>query len=101
MSEPCPVNRNVFVCEWYSGDDESWHEEFTSATLSVPLGKKEKYQAAEVWKEFSTISEFNPTGIPQVVANEKTPRIFDLSGRRLNRPRKGLLIINGKKVLIN
>ena len=101
MSEPCPVNRNVFVCKWYSGDDESWHEEFTSATLSVPLGKKEKYQAAEVWKEFSTISEFDPTSIPQVVANEKTPRIFDLSGRRLNRPRKGLFIINGKKVLIN
>jgi hypothetical protein len=35
------------------------------------------------------------------VANEKTPRIFDLSGRCLNRPRKGIVIINGKKVLIN
>ena len=100
MSEPCPVNRNVFVCEWYSGDDESWHEEFTSATLSVPLGKKEKYQAAEVWKEFSNITEFDVSGIQSIMMDKKNHRIFDTHGRRLNRPRKGLLIINGKKVLI-
>ena len=33
--------------------------------------------------------------------DKKNHRIFDTHGRRLNRPRKGILIINGKKVLIN
>lgn len=100
MESPVAISRNVFTCdEWV--DDNTSVEFFTKATLYVPEGFKVKYQKADVWKEFSTISEFDPTGIPQVVANEKTPRIFDLSGRRLNRPRKGILIINGKKVLIN
>ena len=100
MESPVAISRNVFIYnEWIN--DSTWAEVFTRATLYVPEGFKVKYQEADVWKEFSTISEFDPTSIPQVVANEKTPRIFDLSGRRLNRPRKGLLIINGKKVLIN
>ena len=105
MSKPCPVNRNVFVCEWYSGDDESWHKEFTSATLSVPLGKKEEYQAAEVWKEFSTITEFDTSGIHTVMMDKKDSRIFDTFGRHLNSLQKGINIIkmsNGttKKVLV-
>lgn len=100
MESPVAISRNVFTYdEWIN--DSTLAEVFSKATLYVPEGFKARYQLADVWKEFFTISEFDPTGIPQVVANEKTPRIFDLSGRRLNRPRKGLLIINGKKVLIN
>ncbi len=44
-----------------------------------------------------------PTGIEDVKAiidNSKGQFIYDLSGRRVNNPTKGIYIINGKKVLI-
>ena len=41
------------------------------------------------------------TGISEVVRDgEKESAIFDLSGRRVAKPAKGLYIVNGKKILV-
>ncbi len=40
------------------------------------------------------------SGINAVFAVQKTARIFDLQGRRVQTPGKGLYIRNGKKVVI-
>ena len=74
---------------------------FTSAMLSVPSGTKSNYLSAEGWKEFSTINDNAPSGIHSIEADEKDVRIFDILGRRLNQPRKGINIIGGKKVVIH
>ena len=49
------------------------------------------------------ISLEGTTGIVQLRTNDGdgTTRIYDLNGRLLSAPRKGINIINGKKVIIN
>lgn len=39
---------------------------YRNATVYVPQGSLERYQAASVWKNFWTIKEFDPTGIEQL-----------------------------------
>ena len=99
MPEPCAINRNVFVNSRWIDDDNSI-EEFTSATLYVPIGSKSHYTSTDIWKEFTNIIEFDPTGIQSIKAEEKDKQIFDIYGHRLVAPRKGINIINGKKVVI-
>jgi hypothetical protein len=43
------------------------------------------------------------TGIEQLrtIDSDGTERIYDLNGRQLSAPTKGINIINGKKVIIN
>ena len=48
---------------------------------------------------FVTVKD--PTGITDIKAGDDTESlIYDLFGRRLNQPRKGINIINGKKVVV-
>lgn len=71
-----------------------------TATLKVPIGSKELYQNAEGWKNFTNIEEFDPTGIQNITTEKKTnAQIYDLNGRMLKEPQKGINIIDGKKVL--
>ena len=73
--------------------------------LYVPEGSRDAYAAANIWKEFVNIHEFDPTGIESVTANDKiaagkSQHIYDLNGRRLTAPKAGINIIGGKKVVI-
>lgn len=76
------------------------------ATLYVPTGSLEAYQEAEPWKNFWTITEFDPaTGIENVTVDSGAGengemRIYDLQGRGLSAPQRGINIINGRKVLV-
>ena len=72
-----------------------------SAKLQVPEGSKTNYQNAEYWKKFINIEEIDPTGIHTITLdNDKRTPVYDLNGRRLESPQKGINIIGGKKVVV-
>ena len=75
---------------------------FMNGTLYVPKGTKFAYKAKEGWKDFRNIVEGTPTSITRVTLDKETPNtpIYDLNGRKLAEPQKGINIIDGKKVLI-
>ena len=45
-------------------------------------------------------SDFTTTGISAVQAESSTPTIYDLYGRIVNQPTKGIYIVNGQKVVV-
>ena len=68
--------------------------------LHVPAGSKAAYKNAAIWKKFNIIEEGEATGISNLNANHSSQNIYSLSGTHLYAPRKGVNIINGKKVVI-
>ena len=71
------------------------------ATLHVPASAVNAYKAADPWKNFKSIIEANPTGIKTIENTQsKNTTIYDLNGVRQSVPKKGINIINGKKVVI-
>lgn len=76
-------------------------ETFNNATLYVPKGSIEKYKATEGWKDFKNIVEGVPSGIKGVhLDSDKDYPVYDINGRRLEAPQRGINIINGKKVVV-
>ena len=65
------------------------------AYLQVPAAA-----ATEGIRSFYGFNENDPTGISTMDATPSTGRIFDLQGRRVTTPRKGLYIVSGKKVVL-
>jgi len=60
------------------------------------------YQSAVGWKDFWNLQGFVPTGIYNVkndILNGNS-KCYDLRGNRLSAPKRGLNIINGKKVIV-
>lgn len=56
-------------------------------------------------EDFQNIVGIDPTGIEDVKvtgeSRKKENVVYDLSGRRLNQPKRGINIVNGKKVMMN
>ncbi len=78
-------------------------KDYNICTLYVQTGTKEAYEATADWKEFANIVEMDLTGVEEVKdkADENGVEIvYDLSGRRVDTPSKGIYIVNGKKTLI-
>ena len=69
--------------------------------LYVPKGTANVYKYKEGWKDFKEIVEFETSDIQYIVSDKsKKLSIYDLNGRKLSEPSKGLNIIDGKIVLI-
>ena len=69
--------------------------------LYVPIGAKEVYAATTGWNEFLNIVGIDFTGIDEVIGeNENIGTVYDLNGRIVESPDKGIYIINGKKVYV-
>lgn len=66
MASPCAIDRSVFVVEETVNDEVV--EGFSKASLFIPIGKKDVYAAADVWKEFTEIyqGELNETTIEDI-----------------------------------
>ena len=75
---------------------------FNNATLYVPKDAKNEYETTSGWRDFANIVEGTPTGITSVTSDKETLNapIYDLNGRRLTEPQKGINIIGGKKVVV-
>ena len=70
------------------------------AILYVPTGRKEAYLSAEYWKDFTNIVEMDFTGIDDVTTeNNGGDEWYDLNGRSVDYPTKGIYTRNGKKVV--
>ena len=70
-----------------------------SATLHVPAASVEAYRTTAPWSDFGTIVAITATGIANV-ENAKDVKQFDLQGRKVSNPKKGIYIKDGRKVLI-
>ena len=76
-------------------------------TLHVPADSIDKYSKASQWKDFANIVALSdedqyPSGISPILINDnpKSSVIYGLDGQRLYKPKKGINIINGRKVAI-
>ena len=74
-----------------------------NCSLYVPSEAKSAYQQAEQWKEFFFVEDL-PASIGEIIADDSfggVPNVYyDLNGRVVENPTKGMYIIDGKKVLI-
>ncbi|MBQ9093729.1 MAG: leucine-rich repeat domain-containing protein [Prevotella sp.] len=78
--------------------------QYMNLNVYVPNGTLASYQNADVWKLFWNLQEkdFTGTGIDAVELKKATSdaKYWDINGRRLSAPKRGLNIFNGKKVMI-
>ena len=88
IKEPFEINR-VFT-----------QEVCQNATLYVPKGSIEKYKATNGWKDFKNIVEMDESGIDHVEAQAPDAPYYNLNGQRIDQPKKGIYIQNGKKIVI-
>ena len=99
--------------EVYGGlkDDEKMEEMFYAINSSIILlrnydnGKEvslsEAYELYKALKKFNALFEQEiATGIKNVNVNVNDNCYYDLNGRRVTQPTKGIYILNGKKVVI-
>ncbi len=101
----CSVLENMWLLN--SVPPQIYHSSFKEShylnlNVYVPQGSLSAYQNADVWKDFWNLQEGAPTGIESV--KNITPNAkncyYDLRGNRLSAPKRGLNIINGKKVIV-
>lgn len=74
----------------------------SSATLYVPDSSIEEYKGTSPWNNFANIvrlSEKEDDGIVKMVERKKEDSCYDLQGREIVHPQKGIFIKNGKKVV--
>ncbi|MBO5704183.1 MAG: leucine-rich repeat domain-containing protein [Bacteroidaceae bacterium] len=71
--------------------------------LKVPFGAKATYESTKYWSLFTNIvemaEEHGTTGIVLKQITEEPNIVFNLQGRRITQPAKGVNIVNGKKVM--
>ena len=77
-------------------NDQAYQE----ATLYVPRGTKEKYEATAGWKEFLNIEEIDVDDIKTAEALPNSGTRYDLNGQRAALVHKGIVIENGRKIIV-
>ena len=88
-ANPIEGNANIFTDNVYD-----------NAVLYVPNNSKSLYKEIEPWNNFY-ILEMDYTGIDEVKGeNENVEVVYDLQGRKVETPTKGIYIINGKKKIV-
>ena len=74
---------------------------YNNVCLFVPTGRKFAYEKTTPWSNFYIV-EMDFTGIENVKAESgKVKAVYDLNGRVVEKPAKGIYIINGKKCWVS
>ncbi len=70
-------------------------EGIDKATLHVPAASVEAYKAVDGWKDFGKIVAIGEeTAITSTTSEEaETINVYDMNGRKLSKPQKGLNLI--------
>lgn len=71
-----------------------------NCNLYVPCGAIEAYKSTDGWNAFKNIIELKTTTIENIHLTDKEREVYDLQGRVIEKPTKGIYIINGKKTVI-
>ena len=71
-----------------------------ACTLYVPIGSKQTYATTDGWSDFLNVEEVNFTGIDEILSDDSQSICYDLNGRVVENPTKGLYIKNATKVFI-
>ena len=72
-----------------------------NATLYVPAEAIDSYRTTAPWSSFGNIVEIGSTNVETVKGESgKMKAIYDFQGRNVDAPKKGLYIVDGKKVFI-
>ena len=79
------------ICLLYA--ESFTNKQYLDLNVYVPKEALKAYQNAEPWKNFWNLQDFDPTGIESVKSDA-------INGNHLDAPKKGLNIINGKKVIV-
>ena len=77
IKEPFAIGKNVFSCVINSGDYGS-NRNYTTATLYVPNGTKEKYQTTDGWKNFTNIVEMPSDSVFTAMTKEGVEMTFKI-----------------------
>ena len=72
---------------------------YENATLNIPEGTEEAYKAAPGWSQFFGIV---PTAVKDLntLSDDVNAPAFNLQGQRVDANAKGIIIKNGKKILV-
>lgn len=71
------------------------------ATLHVPATAIDEYKTTEPWKSFMNIVVYDPSGIQGIkLDKDANIPVYDLNGRRLTEPVRGINIVGSKKVVV-
>jgi len=71
-----------------------------NAILYVPVGSKAIYEAHEEYRFHKHIVEFDPTAILSTKAQAKASIRYNLAGQKVDANYKGIVIENGKKMMV-
>lgn len=76
-------------------------EHYKNVKIEVPSGSLTNYNSSS-WNSFKNIVEFTTTNINGIEADrDNGPKVYyDMLGRKSDVPRRGLNIVNGKKILV-
>ena len=71
-------------------------------TLHVPAAALEAYRTTAPWSSFKTIVALEATPVESISkeAEDSITTYYDLQGRKVMNPTKGIYLMNGKKVLV-
>lgn len=76
----------------------------SNVTIHVPRGYKKDYERVPELKGMTIVDDLpSPTGIGCVLSSDvqRSAAVYSLGGQRLSRAPKGLVIVGGKKVLVD
>ena len=100
MRQPTEIAEDAFYMEtWRYGNKDYTYD---NAILYVPTGLRDAYATTPGWSKFKIILEEGeaPTNINNMTVQDSKPVHYNLSGQRVNNNYRGLVIENGRKVMM-
>ncbi len=103
---PPSLGTNVFCTMWLNNSNSLVYASFApQVTLHVPASSINLYRNADVWKDFNPIVALPDEGITTEISEADTQSttdqpMYNLSGQRVGKDYKGIVIQNGKRAIV-